>query len=128
MKFPFPETDVVIEWIHPRLSGGKDVEDSKVAVLLEDLQSQFRVFGEGLQMLGDKVDRLIEQNGREHEQNRLEHQQMMEWNRQEHERIVEANQREHQQIIEQNCQEHRLMMQMIKELGQDFQLELRRVK
>jgi phage-related tail protein len=34
------------------------VEDSQVAVILEDLRSQFRVFGEGLQMLNEKVDRV----------------------------------------------------------------------
>lgn len=32
------------------------MEDSKVAVLLEDLRAQFRVFGEGLQLLNDKMD------------------------------------------------------------------------
>ncbi len=34
------------------------MEDSKVAVILEDLRSQFRVFGEGLQILNEKVDRV----------------------------------------------------------------------
>lgn len=32
--------------------------DSKVAVLLEDLRAQFRTFGEGLDSLNVKVDRL----------------------------------------------------------------------
>lgn len=34
------------------------MDDNKVAVLLEDLRSQFRVFGDGMQMLNDKVDRV----------------------------------------------------------------------
>ena len=60
------------------------MDDNKVAVLLEDLRSQFRTFGEGLQMLNDKVDRLeskldahIEENRRDFEINRQEHRQLM---------------------------------------------------
>ena len=34
------------------------MEDSKVAVLLQDLLSQFRTFGEGLQSLENKIDRV----------------------------------------------------------------------
>jgi hypothetical protein len=34
------------------------MEDAKVAVTLEDLRSQFRVFGEGLQILNEKVDQI----------------------------------------------------------------------
>ena len=57
------------------------VEDSEVAVILEDIRSQFRVFGEGLQALNEKVDELIKV-GRSHrreppfDQNALEHRQM----------------------------------------------------
>lgn len=36
------------------------MEDSKVAVLIEDLLSQFRVFGEGQEMLTKKVDKIEE--------------------------------------------------------------------
>ncbi|HBF35933.1 MAG TPA: hypothetical protein DDW50_01275 [Firmicutes bacterium] len=36
--------------------GDKIMDDHKVAVLLEDLMSQIRTFGEGLQQLNDKVD------------------------------------------------------------------------
>jgi hypothetical protein len=32
------------------------MDDNKVAVLLEDFRAQFRTFGEGLQLLNDKVD------------------------------------------------------------------------
>lgn len=75
------------------------MDDSKVAILLEDLRNQFQVFGEGLQMLRDKMDHLFAQN-----------------------------RHEHKLIIEQNRQEHKLMMQMIQELNHDFQTELKRVK
>lgn len=75
------------------------MDDSKVAILLEDLRNQFQVFGEGLQMLRDKMDHLFERN-----------------------------RQEHKLIIEQNRQEHKLMMQMIQELNHDFQTELKRVK
>ena len=34
------------------------MEDHKVAILLEDLMSQFRTFGEGQQILIDRMDRL----------------------------------------------------------------------
>ena len=78
------------------------MDDNRVAVILEDLRSQFKVFGEGLQMVNDKIDRVetkldahIEQNQREFEQNRQEHQQLM---------------------------------QMIKELDNEVQVEIKRVK
>ncbi|MGE5581420.1 MAG: hypothetical protein ACM3X9_02665 [Bacillota bacterium] len=60
------------------------VEDSKVAVLLEDLRAQFRTFGEELQLLNGKVDKMdqrierVEQKLDSHiDQNRQEHQQLM---------------------------------------------------
>ena len=34
------------------------MDDNKVAVILEDLRSQFKVFGGGLQMVNDKIDRV----------------------------------------------------------------------
>jgi hypothetical protein len=37
------------------------MEDNKVAVLLEDLRAQFRTFGEGLQSVNDKIDK-VDQN------------------------------------------------------------------
>lgn len=53
------------------------MDENKVAVLIEDLMSQFRVFGEGLQQLNEKID----QNTLE---NRQEHQDMMKQNRHDH--------------------------------------------
>lgn len=83
------------------------MEDSKVAVILEDLRSQFRVFGKGLQTLNEKSDRIdqkleahIEENRRQFDQNTLEHRQIA-------------------QDLRQNAQEHRLMLQMIKELNEE---------
>ena len=63
------------------------MDDNKVAVLLEDLMSQFRTFGEGLQMLNEKMDTHIEENRKEFKaiqqelinlrvENRQEHQQL----------------------------------------------------
>jgi hypothetical protein len=77
------------------------MEDSKVAILLEDIRSQFRVFGEGLQMLNEKVDK-IDQKIDTH---------------------IEENRRQ----FDQNRQEHQLMMQMIKELNEE-QVKFKRVK
>ena len=67
------------------------MDDNEVAVLMEDLMSQFRTFGEGLQLLNDKVDRVetkvdkidekldahIGENRHDFEKNRQEHQQLM---------------------------------------------------
>lgn len=77
------------------------MEDSKVAVLLEDIRSQFRVFGEGLQMINEKVDK-IDQKLDTH---------------------IEENRRQ----FDQNRQDHLLMMQMIKELNEE-QVKLKRAK
>ena len=67
------------------------MDDNKVAVLLEDLRVQFRTFGEGLQLVNDKIDRMdqrierveqkldnhIQENRRESEVNHQEHRQLM---------------------------------------------------
>lgn len=37
------------------------MDDNKVAVLIEDLMSQFRVFGEGLQQMNDQMNRKLDQ-------------------------------------------------------------------
>ena len=81
------------------------MDDNKVAVLLEDLRSQFRTFGEGLQMLNDKVDLNIKEN------------------RQEHQQIIERI--DHLSV--ENRQEHQLLMQMVKELDTEV-VKMKRVK
>lgn len=73
------------------------MDDNKVAVLLEDLRAQFRTFGEGLQLLNDKVD-----NGFDTLNNRMD---KMETRMDR----MEAN----------NHQEHQQLMQMVKELDQE---------
>jgi hypothetical protein len=44
------------------------MDDNKVAVLLEDLRAQFRTFGEGMQLLNEKVENGFIENSREHQQ------------------------------------------------------------
>ena len=73
------------------------MDDNKAAVLLEDLMSQFRTFGEGLQLLNDKVDRV------ETKVDKLD-------------KKLEAHIGENRHDFEKNCQEHQQLIQMIKEL------------
>ncbi|MGI5853120.1 MAG: hypothetical protein ACOX8I_02230 [Bacillota bacterium] len=75
------------------------MEDSKVAVLLEDIRSQIRTIGEGLQILDEKFIRGYQEMNANF--SKLE---------------ARFDRFEHQ-----NQQEHRLMMQMIKELGEEQQ-------
>lgn len=77
------------------------MEDSKVAVILEDLRSQFRVFGEGLQALNEKVDKIDQK--------------------------LDAHIVENRRQFDQNALEHRLMLQMIKELNEE-QTKLKQAK
>jgi hypothetical protein len=77
------------------------MDDNKVAILLEDLRAQFRTFGEGLQLLNDKVDR-VEQKLNTH---------------------IEENRRN----FGTNRQEHQLLMQMVKELDTEV-VKMKRVK
>ena len=57
------------------------MDDQKVAVLIEDLRAQFRAFGEGLQMLNEKMDREFSEIKNDlnnfKSENRQEHQQLM---------------------------------------------------
>ena len=85
------------------LKGGIVMDDNRVAVILEDLRSQFKVFGEGLQMVNDKIDR-VEQKVDQVEQKLDAH--------------IEQNQRD----FEQNRQEHKQLMQMINELDNEVQV------
>ncbi len=78
------------------------MDDNKVAVLLEDLRAQFRTFGEGLQLVNDKIDRMDQR--------------------------VERVEQKLDTHIEQNRQEHQHLMVMIKELDKEVQVEIKRVK
>lgn len=85
------------------------MDEQKVAVLLEDLQAQFRTFGEGLQLVNDKIDRMDQ---------RLERvEQKLDCHIEENRRDFETNRREHQQL-----------MQMVTELNKEVQVEIKRVK
>ena len=78
------------------------MDDNKVAVLLEELTSKFNTFGEGLELLSGKIDR-VEQKLDEH---------------------IEENRKDSLQ----NKIEHRQLMQMIKELDNEVQVEIKRAK
>ena len=88
------------------------MDDNKVAVLLEDLMSQFRTFGEGLQLLNDKVDNGFDSlNGRV---DRLESR-------------MDRLEGKLTGLQESNTQEHQQLMQMIKELDTEV-FQIKRVK
>ncbi len=84
------------------------MDDNKVAVLLEDLMSQFRTFGEGLQLLNDKVDRV------ETKVDKID-------------KKLDAHIGENRHDFETNRQEHQQLMQMIKELDTEV-FQIKRVK
>ncbi len=88
------------------------MDDNKEAVLLEDLRAQFRTFGEGLQLLNDKVVQGFDilNNRMDKMETRMER--------------MEAN----------NHQEHQQLHQMISDLNQEVKkldtevIQLKRVK
>jgi hypothetical protein len=84
------------------------MDDSKVAVLLEDIRSQFRVFGEGLQMLNEKVDGIDIKVGSVGSK-------------------VENLELEMKRQFRENSDEHKLILQMIRELNEE-QLKIKRAK
>ena len=89
------------------------MDDNKVAVLLEDLMSQFRTFGEGLQLLNNKVD-----NGFNSLNGRVDKLKSK----------IDRLEGKLTNLQESNAQEHRQLMQMIKELDKEVQVEIKRVK
>lgn len=83
-------------------------QQSSSFILLEDLRSQFQIFGEGLQLLNDKVDNLEKKvDTIDNKVNNLELK-------------LDAH------IIE-DRREHQQLMQMIKETDSDMQ-QIKRVK
>jgi hypothetical protein len=82
------------------------MEDNKVAILLEELQKQFMTFGEGLELLTTKVDKGFEDVNK---------------------RIDKLETKMDRSEIT-NRQEHQQLMQMVKELDQEVQVEIKRVK
>ncbi|HEX3048105.1 MAG TPA: hypothetical protein VHY08_25360, partial [Bacillota bacterium] len=68
------------------------MEDDKVAVILEDLRAQFRTFGDGLQFVREKIDKMDQ---------RIERiEQKLDAHIEENRRDFEINRRDHQQIIQ----------------------------
>jgi predicted nucleic acid-binding Zn-ribbon protein len=71
------------------------MHDTKVAVLLEDLRSQFRTFGEGLQMMNEKMDKGFEALNNRMVETRMDRMEtkmdhMETSNRQEHQQIIQT--------------------------------------
>lgn len=81
------------------------MDDSKVAALLEDIRSQFRVLGDGLQMLNEKIDAQGQKLSA---------------------KIDSSDQRVISLEVS-NSNEHRLILQMLKELSEEQQ-KLKRAK
>ena len=88
------------------------MDDNKVAVLLENLMSQFRTFGDGLDGLRVELKQF-----REETNNRFD---KLEFKLDAH---IEQNRRE----FERNHQDHQQLIQAIKETDTEVQ-ELKRVK
>ena len=81
------------------------MDDSKVAALLEDIRSQFRVLGDGLQMLNEKIDAQGQKFS---------------------DKIDSLDQRVISLEVS-NSNEHRLILHMLKELSEEQQ-KLKRAK
>lgn len=92
------------------------MDDNKVAVLLEDLKSQFRTFGEGLQLVNEKLDRQYT----EFKELKKEVTEFKEENRQEHMIL--------KQMINDVATEQAEIKKKVNELDQEFEIKLRRVK
>jgi hypothetical protein len=91
------------------------MDDNKVAVLLEDLRGQFRVFGEGLQILNDKVDNInIKINALEQRMGNVELK-------------IGGFEYKFDEHIKVNHQEHMQLMQMIRETDSELQT-MKRIK
>ncbi len=91
------------------------MEKPNIAVLLEDIKSQFRAFGEGLQMVNDKVDG-IDKNVNNLDK-RFENLEIE----------IKKIGMEMKKGFRENSDEQQLMMQMIRELNEE-QLKLKKVK
>jgi archaellum component FlaC len=110
----------MIKYIQANLQGVILMEDNQVAVLLEGLPAQFRTFGEGLQMMNEKVDREFSEiksdiSGLKNEVTNLKHE------------VINIK-HEVSSFKTENHQEHQQLLQMIKELDKEVQVEIKRVK
>ena len=89
------------------------MDDNKVAVLIEDLMAKFRNFGEGLDGLRDDVKQFRDETNNRF--NKLEDK-------------LTNHILENRDEFNKNHQEHQQLMQMVKELDQEVQVEIKRVK
>lgn len=95
-----------------------DVEDSDVAVLLEDIRSQMRIFGEGIQMLDEKFSsRFQEMDARFDRMDARFDRMDVRFNKMD--ARFDRMESHLTSFERQNQQEHQLMMQMIKELNEE---------
>lgn len=91
------------------------MDDNRVAVLIEDLRGQFRVFGEGLQIINDKVDNMDKKiDTLEQRMGSLEL------------KVIGLDHKLDEHITV-NHQEHMQLMQMIKATDSDLQT-MKRIK
>lgn len=91
------------------------MDDNKVTVLLEDLRTQFRTFGDGLQMVNAKIDKVDQKVDKlEHEVSGLKNE-------------VIGLKHEVSTLSTENRQEHQQLSQMIKELDTEV-VQIKRVK
>jgi hypothetical protein len=88
------------------------VDDNKVAVLIENLMSQFRTFGEGLDGLGDEMKAFRGETN--HRLNNLE------------QKVIEIK-LEVSELKAENKKEHQQLIQAVKELDTEV-VKLKRVK
>jgi archaellum component FlaC len=103
------------------------MDDNKVAILLEDLRAQFRAFGDGLQLINEKVDHGLkdvkdEIGSLKSDVNNL-HSEVNNLHSEVNNLKVEIA-----TLKSDNRQEHQQLMQMVKELNNEVQVEIKRVK
>jgi hypothetical protein len=82
------------------------MDDNKVAIRIEDLMAKFRTFGEGLDGIREEMN--IRFTTLEKKVDKLEYK-------------LDAH-------IEQNHQEHKQLMQMVKEIDKEVQVDIKRAK
>ena len=88
------------------------LDDSKVAVLIEDLLSQFRTFGEGLDTLGNEIKEFREETNKR--LNTLE------------DKVIDLK-LEFSELKSDNKRDHQQLIQAIKETDTEVQ-KLKRIK
>ena len=114
---------------------------NKVAVLIEDLMSQFRAFGEGQQILNDrmtdletgmnsqfaKVNNSLTEIRIELAEIKDELANFKAENAQEHQAMRAQNEREHQEM-KQMTADQKIISEKLASLDQEFETKIRRVK